>query len=73
VFALLIQTLPHQREGVGDGRVAVEKLALFSSDLMALTLGARGALHDSSWPLYTGIASLLIWRVVGQFEVLENE
>ena len=31
VFPLLIQTLPHQHEGVGDGGVAAEKLALFSS------------------------------------------
>lgn len=31
VFPLLSQTLPHQHEGVGDGGVVAEKLALFSS------------------------------------------
>ncbi len=37
-----IQTLPHEREGVGEGGIVVDMLALFTSDLVALTLGALG-------------------------------
>jgi hypothetical protein len=59
-----IQTLPHEREGIGDGGIVVDMLALFTSDVGALTLGASGALHDSSsWPLYSGIATLLMWSM----------
>ena len=64
----------HERIRVGNVGIEVDVLALLALDLVALTLGAPGALHDSSsWPLSTGIATLLMWRVVGQFEVLENE
>jgi hypothetical protein len=64
VFARRIQTLPHELEGFGHGRIVVDMLALFLSDLVALTSGARGALHDSSsWPLYSGIATLLMWSM----------
>lgn len=42
----------------------VDMQALLPSDLVALTLGAPGAFHDSScWTIRTDIASLLIWAV----------
>ena len=64
MFALKIQTLPHKLEGFSHGGIVVDMLALFPSDLVALTSGARGDLHDSSsWPLYTGIATLLMWSM----------
>ena len=56
-----IQTLPHQREGIGDGRILVEVLAFFTSDLKAVTSRIRGAFHDvSAWSLCTEIAMLFI-------------
>ena len=64
MFALLIQTLPHELLGFGHSGIVVDMLALFPSDLVALTSGARGALHDSlSWPLYNGLATLLMWSM----------
>jgi len=54
VFALVIQTLPHERERVGEGVIVVAILARFPSDLVALTCGAPGAWHDSSsWTFRT--------------------
>ena len=68
---------PDTARGRQDGLVGgslVKQLALLSSDLVALILGASKALHDSSsWPLYSGIATLLMWRVVGQYEVLKQK
>jgi hypothetical protein len=37
VFALPIQTLPHELAGFGHGRIVVDMLALFPADLVALT------------------------------------
>ena len=54
----------HEHEGVGDRRIIVDMLGLFTSDLVAMTLWARGAFHDTScWTSRTDIASLLIWAV----------
>lgn len=64
----------HERIRVGNVGIEVAVLALLASDLVALTMRARGAFHDSScWTSRTDIASLLIWAVEVGAELLRAQ